>query len=125
MLSHKLRAEEDAILVGRVTEEREHPKLTVRDWTGEHPKRLVVDHNHPLNLEGLYAHGIQSLIVEGGAKTLQTFIDEGLWDEIRVETNLGLTVTGGTRVPHLPANVDVVSSNSYGENVIVVYRIRK
>jgi diaminohydroxyphosphoribosylaminopyrimidine deaminase/5-amino-6-(5-phosphoribosylamino)uracil reductase len=122
MLSHKLRAEEDAILVGRVTEEREHPKLTVRDWTGEHPKRLVVDHNHPLNLEGLYAHGIQSLIVEGGAKTLQTFIDEGLWDEIRVETNQRLTVANGTRAPQLPSNTKVVDVKTFEGHTIVNYR---
>jgi diaminohydroxyphosphoribosylaminopyrimidine deaminase/5-amino-6-(5-phosphoribosylamino)uracil reductase len=122
MLSHKLRAEEDAILVGRVTEEREHPKLTVRDWTGEHPKRLVVDHNHPLNLEGLYAHGIQSLIVEGGAKTLQTFIDEGLWDEIRVETNQRLTVANGTRAPQLPSNTKVVDVKDFEGHTIVNYR---
>lgn len=47
MLSHKLRAEEDAILVGRVTNEREHPQLTVRHWCGPDPKRLVVDRTHP------------------------------------------------------------------------------
>ena len=34
--------------------------------------------------EVLYKYNIQSLIVEGGAKTLQTFIDENLWDEARV-----------------------------------------
>ncbi len=32
----------------------------------------------------LYNHKIQSLIVEGGLRTLQTFIDLGLWDEARV-----------------------------------------
>jgi diaminohydroxyphosphoribosylaminopyrimidine deaminase/5-amino-6-(5-phosphoribosylamino)uracil reductase len=32
----------------------------------------------------LYKHNIQSLIVEGGAQTLQTFIDENLWDEALV-----------------------------------------
>ena len=32
MLSHQLRAEEDAILVGHVTDAREHPRLTVRHW---------------------------------------------------------------------------------------------
>ena len=122
MLSHKLRAEEDAILVGRVTEEREHPQLTVRDWRGQSPKKLVVDRNHPLNLEGLYAHGIQSLIVEGGAKTLQSFIDEGLWDELRVETNLGLTVAQGTRAPLMPANAKVVETKTYDSNIIVRYR---
>ena len=39
MLSHKLRAEEDAILVGRVTDDREHPQLTVRQWAGPNPKK--------------------------------------------------------------------------------------
>lgn len=32
----------------------------------------------------LQKHHIQSVIIEGGAKTLQTFIDVGLWDEARV-----------------------------------------
>ena len=121
MLSHKLRAEEDAILVGRVTDEREHPQLTVREWHGQDPKRLVVDRNHPLNLESLHAHNVQSLIVEGGAKTLQSFLIQGLWDEIRVETNLALTVGGGTRAPHLPANVSISRREHYGDNVIVSY----
>ena len=121
MLSHKLRAEEDAILVGRVTEEREHPQLTVRHWAGPSPKRLVVDRQHPLNLESLYHHNIQSLIVEGGRKTLDSFLAQDLWDEIRVETNTVLTVTGGTRAPHLPATVRVVSRHSYDDNLIIRY----
>ena len=121
MLSHKLRAEEDAILVGRVTNEREHPQLTVRQWAGPNPKRLVIDHQHPLNLDVLHAHKIQSLIVEGGRKTLESFLAQGLWDEIRVETNTSLTVTGGTRAPQLPANVKVVSQQFFGDNVIVRY----
>lgn len=32
----------------------------------------------------LYQKGLQSVIIEGGAKTLQLFIDAGLWDEARV-----------------------------------------
>jgi diaminohydroxyphosphoribosylaminopyrimidine deaminase/5-amino-6-(5-phosphoribosylamino)uracil reductase len=32
----------------------------------------------------LFKHNIQSLIVEGGTQTLQTFIDENLWDEALV-----------------------------------------
>ena len=121
MLSHKLRAEEDAILVGRVTNEREHPQLTVREWSGPDPKRLVVDRTHPLNLESLHAHGVQSLIVEGGTKTLLSFLVQNLWDELRVETNLGLTVTGGTRAPQLPANAVVAYKKDYDGNTIVVY----
>ena len=121
MLSHKLRAEEDAILVGRVTNEREHPQLTVRHWVGPSPKRLVIDRQHPLNLESLHAHNIQSLIVEGGRKTLENFLVQNLWDEIRVETNTRLTVTGGTRAPLLPANATVLSQQMYGESIIVNY----
>ncbi|WP_017259313.1 bifunctional diaminohydroxyphosphoribosylaminopyrimidine deaminase/5-amino-6-(5-phosphoribosylamino)uracil reductase RibD [Pedobacter arcticus] len=34
----------------------------------------------------LYLQDVQSLIIEGGAKTLQTFIDVNLWDEARVFT---------------------------------------
>ncbi len=118
MLSHKLRAEEDAILVGRVTDQREHPRLNVRHWVGTDPKRLVVDHQHPLNLESLYHHNIQSLIVEGGRTTLQSFLAQGLWDEIRVEINHGLTSPGGTRAPQLPANARMVSSHCYDGNSI-------
>lgn len=122
MLSHKLRAEEDAILVGRVTEERDHPQLTVREWSGASPKRLVVDHSHPLNLESLHAHHIQSLIVEGGAQTLRSFLVQNLWDEIRVETNTAMTVSGGTRAPQIPANAVVRQTESYDGQLIVHYQ---
>ena len=121
MLSHKLRAEEDAILVGRVTEERDHPQLNVREWDGPDPKRLVIDHAHPLNLESLYAHHIQSLIVEGGAQTLRSLLMQNLWDEIRVETNLALTVSDGTRAPQIPANVKVSGKQQFDDHVIVTY----
>lgn len=38
--------------------------------------------------EVLYKHQLQSVIIEGGAKTLQTFIDADLWDEARVFTGI-------------------------------------
>ena len=121
MLSHKLRAEEDAILVGRVTNERDKPQLTVREWSGTNPKRLIIDRAHPLNQESLHAHQIQSLIVEGGAKTLQSFIDKDLWDELRVETNLGLTVSDGTHAPQIPATAVVKYTIRDGKNQLVCY----
>ena len=58
---------------------------------------------------------------EGGAHTLKSFLVQDLWDEIRVETNMGITVKGGTRAPQLPANAQVLSQQVYGENVIVNY----
>jgi diaminohydroxyphosphoribosylaminopyrimidine deaminase/5-amino-6-(5-phosphoribosylamino)uracil reductase len=121
MLSHKLRAEEDAILVGRVTEERDRPQLNVREWAGQDPKRLVIDHAHPLNMESLYAHHIQSLIVEGGAETLRSFLVQNLWDEIRVETNTKMTVSDGTRAPQIPKNAVVISTADYDGHTVIIY----
>ena len=108
--------------MGRVTEERDHPQLTVREWQGPNPKRLVIDRTHPLNLESLHSQNIQSLIVEGGAQTLRSFLVQNLWDEIRVETNTTMTVSGGTRAPQIPANAAVIESKSYGDNQIILYR---
>ena len=48
---------------------------------------VLIDFSKPLAsqiCDVLHQHNITSLIVEGGAKTLQTFIDENLWDEARV-----------------------------------------
>ena len=123
MLSHQLRAEEDAILVGHTTNMREHPQLTVRHWYGPDPKRVVLTRQRPLPqlVDDLYQHGIQSLIVEGGRQTHESFIAAGLWDEIRVETNLALTVGDGTRAPQLPAGATVYDSHCYFDHTIVRY----
>ena len=122
MLNHKLRAEEDAILVGHTTESREHPQLTVRHWVGPNPKRVVLTHQRPLQqlIDDLYQQGIQSLIVEGGRQTHESFVEAGLWDEIRVETG-AMAVSEGTRAPQLPTNVSLLSSEVYGDNNIKRY----
>ena len=49
----------------------------------------------------LYQLKLQSVIVEGGAKLLQSFIDEGYWDETRVITNTGLKTGEGISSPVL------------------------
>lgn len=122
MLSHQLRAEEDAILVGHTTDVREHPQLTVRHWYGPNPKRVVLTHQRPLYqlIDDLYQQGIQSLIVEGGRQTHESFIQAGLWDEIRVETG-NITVSDGTRAPQLPANVSLLSRKMYDGNILCCY----
>ena len=48
---------------------------------------VVIDFSKPLAsqiCDALHQHNITSLIVEGGTKTLQTFIDEDIWDEARI-----------------------------------------
>ena len=42
---HKMRAEEQAILVGTTTALNDDPSLTVRNWSGENPIRIVLDRN--------------------------------------------------------------------------------
>ena len=115
-LVHKWRAEEQAILVGTNTVQEDNPSLTVRDWTGENPIRIVIDINEKLSkthtvfnadvetilisknninfsknvakqiCDLLFEKHINSVIIEGGAKTLQSCIDANLWDEARVFT---------------------------------------
>ena len=128
MLVHKMRAENDAILVGKTTEELEQPQLTVREWSGPNPEKLVLtslptkegEYATPAEiLSHLYKEKKQSLIVEGGAKTLQSFIDAGLWDEIRIET-APFTVSKGIEAPQLPKNLRITRTEQY-VNTIVTY----
>ncbi|TKG94708.1 bifunctional diaminohydroxyphosphoribosylaminopyrimidine deaminase/5-amino-6-(5-phosphoribosylamino)uracil reductase RibD [Puteibacter caeruleilacunae] len=46
---HRLRAEEEAILVGTATAQKDNPSLTVRDWEGKSPLRIVIDRELKLN----------------------------------------------------------------------------
>ncbi len=50
-------------------------------------------------LHALYQLKIQSVMVEGGARVLQSFIDEGIWDEIRIIKNEALKVNSGLAAP--------------------------
>jgi diaminohydroxyphosphoribosylaminopyrimidine deaminase / 5-amino-6-(5-phosphoribosylamino)uracil reductase len=51
----------------------------------------------------LHHLNIQSVLVEGGARLLQSFIDEGYWDEARVITNEELQIPEGLPSPELGA----------------------
>ena len=51
-------------------------------------------------IDDLYKRKIQSVIVEGGAMTLQAFIDAGLWDEARIFVS-PQTFQNGIKAPEL------------------------
>jgi diaminohydroxyphosphoribosylaminopyrimidine deaminase/5-amino-6-(5-phosphoribosylamino)uracil reductase len=122
MLVHQLRAENDAILVGKVTEEREHPQLNVRHWSGPDPVKMVLSSDHGIDkvFEECQDKQLLSLLVEGGCATLQSFISAGLWDEIRVET--GTAVVGdGTPAPSVPATAVLRQREMADGNVITHY----
>lgn len=52
-------------------------------------------------INALYRLGLQSVLVEGGSYLLQSFIDEGLWDEARIITNEDLEIASGLPAPVL------------------------
>lgn len=127
-LVHKWRSEEQAILAGTTTVIDDNPSLTTRDWTGNNPIRIVLDQNNRISKEShifdnqaktlsiskeninfdnniaheisnlLFKEGIQSLIIEGGRQTLQTFIDANIWDEARVFKG-DISLKEGTKAP--------------------------
>ena len=98
VIVHKWRSEEDAILIGYNTMIHDKPQLTNRLYSGKNPARFVINRDVasssdyysmlPENLTEamnvLYSQNIQSLLVEGGRKTLDSFLNAGLWDEARI-----------------------------------------
>lgn len=50
-------------------------------------------------LTQLYQKNIQSILIEGGANTIQHFIEENLWDEARVITNTKMLIGKGILSP--------------------------
>lgn len=120
---HRQRSLADAIMVGTTTIISDNPSLTCRYWPGKNPKKITfqsyrtppesliardsetifLSPNAPLKpqLEHLYSErGITSLMVEGGAETLRSFMAEGLADEIRCEiSHVMLKEHGATPSP--------------------------
>jgi diaminohydroxyphosphoribosylaminopyrimidine deaminase/5-amino-6-(5-phosphoribosylamino)uracil reductase len=160
-LVHKWRSEEDAILVGKRTAQLDNPSLTVREWEGRNPKRILIDKNLELpenlaifdddaetiifnakktdwkgnrkyiELENfdlylpqqilyqLYLMDIQSIIVEGGKKTLDLFIAAGLWDEARIF--IGADSWGeGIKAPEIEG--ELVEGTMVGDDRLMIIR---
>lgn len=160
-LVHKWRAEEDAILVGAKTALVDNPSLTVREWNGKNPKRILIDkllsvpaeavifndkaetiifnalktewsgHNKYIELENydwylpqnilyqLYLMDVQSIIIEGGAKTLSLFIEANLWDEARVFKSKR-TLDGGIKAPQVKGELKEIIKISDDQLEIIV-----
>ncbi|NDV46389.1 bifunctional diaminohydroxyphosphoribosylaminopyrimidine deaminase/5-amino-6-(5-phosphoribosylamino)uracil reductase RibD [Paludibacter sp. 221] len=141
MLVHKQRVENQTIMVGTNTAVLDNPSLTVRNWAGVNPVRIVLDEKgripsnyHLLDgavptivytgqkkqseqnpeyelvdfddkvlesiLKNLYERNIHSVLVEGGASLLNSFIQQGLWDEATVEVAPNIA-GGGVKAPSM------------------------
>ena len=71
-------------------------------------------------IPALYQLKIQSVLVEGGTKLLQSFIDNGLWDETRIINNDELTAGEGLDAPK-PGNGILVESEKLFSDTIEIY----
>lgn len=140
-LAHKLRSENQSILVGTNTAILDNPSLTVRHWSGKNPVRLILDRRRRISIDYLEKHEhlptiifteqpsdnkpnlrfvkmdfsenvleqlistiynekIHSVLVEGGAQLLNSFIEKNCWDEAYVEIS-PVRITEGVKAPIL------------------------
>lgn len=70
-------------------------------------------------LEELYHQKLKSVIIEGGAKTLNTFIQVNLWDEARVFT-APQQLMDGIKAPEF--NGTAISTLEIQEDLLTIYR---
>ncbi len=142
-LVHRLRSLYDAILIGSGTALADRPRLDCRLWPGRSPRPVILDRRHRVDvnaldmpvepvvlsdftdiddaLKQLYKRGISSVLVEGGAAVLQSFIDSGLWDIARIESApIILGADGHTKAPVLK-NSKLLDAENIGANTIKVY----
>ena len=71
-------------------------------------------------LNALYQLKIQSVLVEGGAKLLQSFIDADCWDEARVITNEEMIIGNGIKSPQLK-NSNLTGTDKIGHDIVSYY----
>lgn len=168
-LVHRWRSEEQAIMIGTNTVEKDNPKLNVRNWTGRSPLRIIIDRKLRLpltsnvfdgslptllfignntsssarkpefvtipNLEmvtvdfakgmevqllkELYDRDITSVMIEGGAKFINSFLEKNLWDEARVF--VGNRFFGeGVKAPNFRGSP--ITYDEIGESKLFIYR---
>ncbi|MDE5828227.1 MAG: bifunctional diaminohydroxyphosphoribosylaminopyrimidine deaminase/5-amino-6-(5-phosphoribosylamino)uracil reductase RibD [Duncaniella sp.] len=141
---HKMRATNDAILIGSGTALADNPTLTTRDFAGKSPVKVVLDRRRRLPadlrlfndgevivlsdcrnlseaMERLYDRGLTSVLVEGGAEILGSFLSEDLWDEIRVEVS-PVCIDGKVKAPLLPQTDVIPNIETLDGHKIITYR---
>lgn len=73
-------------------------------------------------MKALYELNIQSVLVEGGAQLLQSFIDEMLWDEARIINNTKLVAGHGGRQAPMFKNVIKTDEMELQHDRIGIYK---
>jgi diaminohydroxyphosphoribosylaminopyrimidine deaminase/5-amino-6-(5-phosphoribosylamino)uracil reductase len=79
----------------------------------------LTDETHIIQqvLAACYKLKLQSILVEGGAKLLQSFINESLWDEARVITNDELMISSGLHAPLLQQHYMIRTEKIFSDTI--------
>ena len=156
--NHKLRSEVDGIMIGKNTALYDNPRLTVRNFQGKNPTRILIDNNNIIpkshnifnkesktivltkkveeninpnikyikidDNENLFEitkklknNNINSLIVEGGEKLLTSFINENLWDEVKIFQSTKINKEG-IKAPYFNFSINSEIKN-IGEDILI------
>ena len=86
----------------------------------EYVKVESIDDMDEAILNHLHERGVSSILVEGGAHLLQSFIDKGWWDEARVFT-ANQTFEDGIRAPRL-IGAQLISKENIEKDELKVFR---
>jgi diaminohydroxyphosphoribosylaminopyrimidine deaminase / 5-amino-6-(5-phosphoribosylamino)uracil reductase len=146
VVMHKLRAEVPAIAIGSQTLVKDNPSLTVRHWHGRHPHRFVLSSKLKLATDAaiwsnhaktnvlvsqdkniqeivlqIQQQNIGSILIEGGTKTLQQFIDANLWDEAYIITNHEMNIQKGISSPILQ-HAALIQQSKIFNNLLLHYK---
>jgi diaminohydroxyphosphoribosylaminopyrimidine deaminase/5-amino-6-(5-phosphoribosylamino)uracil reductase len=68
-------------------------------------------------VNALHQLRIQSVIVEGGARLLQSFIDDRIWDEARVINNEELIINNGLAAPELTVHKKIGEQKIFSDRI--------
>lgn len=155
-LTHKIRSQNQSILVGTNTVLLDNPALTVRNWSGKSPIRIVVDRQNKIPkhfnvldnnvqtivftakskpdrqrieyvdidfenesikniVQKIYERNINSVLVEGGASLLNSFIKLDLWDEANVEISNQQTGSGvcAPKIQIAPVDFKIIENHKW------------
>lgn len=139
--THQLRATNQAILVGYRTALLDEPLLNNRIFGNTQPQIYVASFSTAPKipnlknsdakilrytgagtaaaqqmLTALQNDGVQSILIEGGAATLQNWIDSGIWDEAFVIT-APMAAEEGIRAPFL-TNTTLIKTQMLGRDTL-------
>ena len=100
---------------------------TVEKESEKNIKFIAIDFSKniiPQFLQKLFELNITSVIVEGGAKLLQSFIDTNLWEEARIFVNPNKKFESGIAAPklNLKTSSDEINTIFIGNDLLFVHR---